>query len=99
MARAWRWALVCAGLVLIVSTILLDKSGDSTSIAILLVLGSVVGTLYWNLFNHNKAGDKLVSSTPTTGGRTHTGYEKGTNASNREDLPDPMKSDIDIPLL
>ena len=99
MVRAWSWALVCAGLVLIVSTILLDKSGDSTTIAILLVLGSVVGTLYWNLFNHNKTGEKLVSSTPTTGVRTHTEYEKGTTTNNRDDLPDPMKSDIDIPLL
>ena len=99
MARAWRWALVCAGLVIIISTILLDKSGDSTSITILFVLGSVVGTLYWNLFNHNETSEKLVSSTPTTEVRTKKGYEKDTSTANKDDLPDPLKSDIDIPLL
>lgn len=99
MVRAWRWALISSGLAIILVTILLDDSGDSTSIAILLVLSSVVGTLYWNLFNHQKPDEKLVSSTPTTGIRTHVKLEEDTGSINRENLPDPMKSDIDIPLL
>lgn len=101
MAARYRGALLLVALSLIIIGLVVGNEGGTTSASIvfLIFLVLTITVVFWNLFEKNTTNDYNQSSTAGVIANYGLRIAENTEIGDASEIPNPLDSDIDIPLM
>ena len=101
MVARYRGVILLAALSLIIIGLFVGIEGGTTSssIVFLIFLVLTITVVFWNLFEKNATNDYKQSSTAGVIAKYSTKSSENTETHDVSEIPNPLDSDIDIPLM
>ena len=101
MAARYREVILLAALSLIIIGLVVGNEGGTTSASIvfLIFLVLTITIVFWNLFEKNTTNEYKQSSTAGVIGKYVSKSVENTEIDDSLEIPNPLDSDIDIPLM
>jgi len=102
MIRAYKLLILSTALVLVVLGFLAGNSGSSIPFSgvFLAIIFILMLVLFWNSFNSKEESSKNFQSSPgVISYDSNQSKTSITEVSNQNSIPNPLDSDIDIPLM
>ena len=101
MVARYRGVILLFALSLIIIGLVVGNEGGTTpaSIVFLIFLVLTITIVFWNLFEKNTNNDHKQTSTAGVIGNYGTKSSENTEIDEVSGIPNPLDSDIDIPLM
>ena len=101
MVAGYRGVILLFALSLIIIGLVVGNEGGTTptSIVFLIFLVLTITIVFWNLFEKNTTNDHKQTSTAGVIGNYGTKSSENTEIDEVSGIPNPLDSDIDIPLM
>jgi hypothetical protein len=101
MVARYRGVILLFALSLIIIGLVVGNEGGTTSASIvfLIFLVLTITVVFWNLFEKNTTNDYKQISTPGVIGTYGIKSSENTEIDEVSEIPNPLDSDIDIPLM
>ena len=102
MIRAYKLLILSTALVLVIIGILAGNSGSSIPFSgvFLAIIFILMLVLFWNSFDAREDSSKNLQSSPGVIAYDNNQNEVNiTDLTNQNSIPNPLDSDIDIPLM
>ena len=101
MAARYRGALLLVALSLIIIGLMVGNEGGTTSASIvfLIFLVLTITVVFWNLFEKNTTNNYNQGSTAGVIANYGLRSAENTEIGDASEIPNPLDSDIDIPLM
>ena len=100
VARYRELILLFASSLIIIGLVVGNEGGTtSASIVFLIFLVLTITVVFWNLFEKNTTNDYKQISTPGVVGAYGRKSSENTEIDEVSEIPNPLDSDIDIPLM
>ena len=101
MVARYRGMILLPALSLIIIGLFVGIEGGTTpsSIVFLIFLVLTITVVFWNLFEKNATNDYKQSSTAGVIAKYSTNSSENTETHDVSEIPNPLDSDIDIPLM
>ena len=101
MVARYRGVILLAAISLIIIGLVVGNEGGTTSssIVFLIFLVLTITVVFWNLFEKNTTNDFKQSSTAGVIAKYSAKSSGNTETHDVSEIPNPLDSDIDIPLM